>query len=77
MEESAVYLKYSGQGFAHDAIALWVLVKCDRCFRSSSLLDRKCCFDSLQIYLMIAWGLDYKDQPKDVGFPTADPSYDD
>jgi hypothetical protein len=27
MEESAVYLKYSGQGFAHDAIALWVLVK--------------------------------------------------
>jgi len=27
MEESAVYLKYSGQGFAHDAITLWVLVK--------------------------------------------------
>jgi hypothetical protein len=36
MEESAVYLKYSGQGFAHDAIAqarrakqiaLWILAK--------------------------------------------------
>jgi hypothetical protein len=27
MEESAVYLKYSGQGFAHDAIALWALAK--------------------------------------------------
>jgi hypothetical protein len=27
MEESAVYLKYSGQGFAHEAIALWVLAK--------------------------------------------------
>jgi hypothetical protein len=27
MEESAVYLKYTGQGFAHDAIALWALVK--------------------------------------------------
>jgi hypothetical protein len=27
MEESAVHLKYSGQGFAHDAIALWALAK--------------------------------------------------
>jgi hypothetical protein len=27
MEESAVHLKYSGQGFAHDAIALWTLAK--------------------------------------------------
>ncbi|HEY9671818.1 MAG TPA: hypothetical protein V6D11_10260 [Waterburya sp.] len=27
MEESAVYLKYSGQGFAHDAIALWALTQ--------------------------------------------------
>jgi hypothetical protein len=27
MEDSAVHLKYSGQGFAHDAIALWALAK--------------------------------------------------
>ena len=27
MEESAVHLKYRGQGFAHDAIALWALAK--------------------------------------------------
>ena len=27
MEASAVHLKYSGQGFAHDAIALWALAK--------------------------------------------------
>ncbi len=27
MEESAVHLKYSGQGFGHDAIALWALAK--------------------------------------------------
>ena len=47
MEELAVHLKYSGQGFAHDAIAqarrakqiaLWVLVKCDRCFTQVTLI---------------------------------------
>jgi hypothetical protein len=27
MKQSAVYLKYSGQGFAYDAIAIWVLAK--------------------------------------------------
>jgi len=27
MEESAVHLKYSGQGFAHNAIAFWALAK--------------------------------------------------
>nr|WP_277873931.1 MULTISPECIES: hypothetical protein [unclassified Trichocoleus] len=38
MKQSAVYLKYSGQGFAYDAIALRVVVKCDRCFTRSSPL---------------------------------------
>ncbi|MBD2741569.1 hypothetical protein [Coleofasciculus sp. FACHB-1120] len=46
MKELAVYLKDSGQGFVYDAIALRVVVKCDRCFTRSSPLYADGCVGS-------------------------------